>query len=218
MTPNHTKWCPPCARERKRELKARQQEKDSARRRSLRPMSCVNCAAPITITSPTSFSRRCPTCQKARKAERARTYYALDTDKFLERARAYRAKYHEKVLARTRRWRVAQGPALNERRRQVYAINPEPHRESARIRGRKRYAAMHSPESDGLTKAQWNELLDIYDRRCAYCFSEGPLTMDHVYPLSRGGRHSPDNVAPACRPCNISKLDRLLIEWVGRKT
>ncbi len=37
--------------------------------------------------------------------------------------------------------------------------------------------------------------------------------MDHVIPLSRGGKHALDNVVPACRGCNTSKNDRLPSEW-----
>jgi len=43
--------------------------------------------------------------------------------------------------------------------------------------------------------------------RCQYCggFAD---SIDHVMPRSRGGRHTWDNVAAACRPCNLRKRDR----------
>lgn len=40
---------------------------------------------------------------------------------------------------------------------------------------------------------------------CAYCgqvFKEDNLTLDHVYPKSRGGRDSWQNLASACKRCN----------------
>jgi 5-methylcytosine-specific restriction endonuclease McrA len=42
---------------------------------------------------------------------------------------------------------------------------------------------------------------------CQYCggFAD---SIDHVMPRSRGGQHAWDNVAAACRPCNLSKRDR----------
>ncbi len=43
---------------------------------------------------------------------------------------------------------------------------------------------------------------------CHYCgrvFSPGKLTMDHVVPVSRGGRSSQGNVVPSCRACNTAK-------------
>jgi 5-methylcytosine-specific restriction endonuclease McrA len=47
--------------------------------------------------------------------------------------------------------------------------------------------------------------------RCQYC--GGPAeSLDHVLPRSRGGDHTWENVVACCRPCNISKGDRLPVE------
>lgn len=43
--------------------------------------------------------------------------------------------------------------------------------------------------------------------RCQYCGGAAD-SIDHVIPRSRGGRHVWDNVAAACRPCNLRKRDR----------
>ena len=44
--------------------------------------------------------------------------------------------------------------------------------------------------------------------RCQYC-GDRAETIDHVLPRSLGGDHSWENVVACCRPCNISKGDRL---------
>ncbi|WP_203620386.1 HNH endonuclease [Streptomyces sp. SID8499] len=46
-----------------------------------------------------------------------------------------------------------------------------------------------------------------------YCDAPGG-TVDHVIPLSRGGQHAEGNLVPACKSCNSSKGDKLLIEWL----
>jgi len=43
---------------------------------------------------------------------------------------------------------------------------------------------------------------------CQYCGASEELTLDHVMPRSRGGRHNWDNVVTACRACNQRKGDR----------
>ncbi len=45
------------------------------------------------------------------------------------------------------------------------------------------------------------------DYCCQYCggFAD---SLDHVVPRSRGGQHTWENVAAACRPCNLRKRDR----------
>lgn len=45
------------------------------------------------------------------------------------------------------------------------------------------------------------------DYRCQYCGSTAD-SIDHVLPRSRGGEHVWENVAAACRPCNLAKRDR----------
>ena len=39
------------------------------------------------------------------------------------------------------------------------------------------------------------------------------LTMDHVIPLSRGGRSTKDNLVPCCKACNTKKKSSLPVEW-----
>ena len=51
---------------------------------------------------------------------------------------------------------------------------------------------------------------------CYYCRSQvgrTHLTMDHVVPLSRGGRSTKGNIVPACKECNNRKKYLLPVEW-----
>ncbi len=51
---------------------------------------------------------------------------------------------------------------------------------------------------------------------CYYCGQRFPprdLTMDHLVPLSRGGRSTRGNVVPCCKECNTRKQQLLPIEW-----
>jgi len=54
------------------------------------------------------------------------------------------------------------------------------------------------------------------DGLCHYCsqkFLPGELTMDHIVPISRGGKSSKGNTVPACKACNNKKKYLLPIEW-----
>lgn len=49
-------------------------------------------------------------------------------------------------------------------------------------------------------------ILDRDRNTCQYCGYKGELlTLDHVYPRSRGGKDSWDNLVTACVYCNIKK-------------
>jgi hypothetical protein len=65
---------------------------------------------------------------------------------------------------------------------------------------------------------------NIYKRDefcCVYCGYYGGkagknLTLDHVFPRSKGGEHTWENVVTACKNCNSEKADLLIEEW-GRE-
>lgn len=45
---------------------------------------------------------------------------------------------------------------------------------------------------------------------CRYCGStDGPFHIDHVYPVSKGGETSYDNLVTSCPYCNGQKKDRI---------
>lgn len=51
---------------------------------------------------------------------------------------------------------------------------------------------------------------------CYYCgnhTAHRDLTMDHLIPLSRGGRSTKDNLVPSCKDCNTKKKTMLPVEW-----
>ncbi len=66
-----------------------------------------------------------------------------------------------------------------------------------------------------LRHSQW------WKRKCAKgaCYYCGrsvvpkELTMDHIVPLSRGGKSTRGNVVPACKECNNKKKYLLPVEW-----
>lgn len=57
------------------------------------------------------------------------------------------------------------------------------------------------------------EIKKILRSSCFYCGSKNNIQIDHIVPISKGGRHSIGNIVAACRSCNASKCDKYLIEW-----
>ncbi len=51
---------------------------------------------------------------------------------------------------------------------------------------------------------------------CYYCSAKvaiRDITMDHLVPLSRGGKSTKDNLVPSCKECNSKKKSMLPLEW-----
>lgn len=46
------------------------------------------------------------------------------------------------------------------------------------------------------------------DFRCQHCGSRRFLSVDHIIPVSKGGRNHLDNYQTLCRACNSAKKDR----------
>ena len=68
-----------------------------------------------------------------------------------------------------------------------------------------------------LTDEQWVALVHAW-AGCAYCgATQVPLQKDCVQALSRGGRYTLTNVAPACRSCNASKCNAEVTSWMRRE-
>lgn len=75
------------------------------------------------------------------------------------------------------------------------------HRRIVRIRG----------NGGELTTMEWKVLCSFYGSKCLCCgASDERLTIDHVIPLSLGGRHEAANVQPLCHYCNSVKSDRTI--------
>ena len=77
---------------------------------------------------------------------------------------------------------------------------------------RQRRSALHKQRGT-VPQIGKDVLTDDFAGRCAYCSATAD-TFDHIVPLSKGGRTTPGNVVPACKPCNSSKGDRDLDEWL----
>jgi 5-methylcytosine-specific restriction endonuclease McrA len=58
---------------------------------------------------------------------------------------------------------------------------------------------------------EWEMMKWVYDFTCPSCLRKEPLvrlTIDHINPLSRGGKNELINVQPLCVSCNSGKRDR----------
>ena len=78
-----------------------------------------------------------------------------------------------------------------------------------------RFLSRERQKARALRESQWWKR-QLAKGRCYYCGRSVPssgLTMDHIVPMSRGGRSTKGNVVTACKPCNNKKKYMLPIEW-----
>lgn len=78
-----------------------------------------------------------------------------------------------------------------------------------------------SQEVRGLIAAFYKKIRATKTVICYYCQIKIPgrkATIDHVVPVSKGGRHHPDNFCVSCAFCNSSKHAKLLGDWNTSKS
>lgn len=141
---------------------------------------------------------------------------------------------------RTRLWEIENPEKVLENSRRLYHKNIEHSREKRRKRVRKWYAKNsakareaskswreRNPESrrhyenkrrtlkknNGVYEISLKETKKIASMPCSNCQKSDNITIDHILPLSRGGRHSIGNLQPLCFSCNSSKGTKTMMEW-----
>jgi len=204
---------------------------------------CQRCGKEYQPTNPNQ--KYCAECRPAANRTRIAAYCIDHRDKRSAYDVKYAKEHPEKGRARTARygaahpekqrlWGAARRKANPEKERLRVAEYKHSHSEKVRLKeavykhshpekavvqnsNRRAFKYSNTPISDMLTSTEWLAILAEADGHCAYCDKEAKLTLDHVIPLSKGGRHSKDNVVPACGHCNSSKGNKTLEEWNAKR-
>jgi 5-methylcytosine-specific restriction endonuclease McrA len=131
-----------------------------------------------------------------------RAAYAKNAEYYKQRARDYYLANRERAAATNKAW-----ADLNRDRVSL-------------IKSRHKHRRRELEVANGVfavTKRDARRLVEACGNACVYCRlpfgSDRPMTWDHIIPVSRGGVFSVGNLAPACGPCNSSKLNKTVIEW-----
>lgn len=71
----------------------------------------------------------------------------------------------------------------------------------------KQHIAREKAKAQQLRKFQWwkNEIAKGICHYCGKKYKPDELTMDHIIPVSRGGKSNKGNVVPCCKKCNSEK-------------
>lgn len=148
-----------------------------------------------------------------------RKYHQKNRDKILPKARAYaNKKYAENqeifrfksmIRMRKRQKRNSAIKLAKDRTKQI---------QYAEQRRNLQLGTIQNPE----------QIIELIVRlkcstetKCAYCgvsLTDIPMHIDHIIPLSRGGRHSPENLCASCGPCNLSKNNKTAEEFMLWRT
>ncbi len=142
---------------------------------------------------------RCKDCER----ERARRYYDANPDKYSENNRRWRETNSDKRRADMVVWREANPNRVRENNRRWRETNPDKVRSKTQ---RRRAVKLNAQVDEVITFTLASE--------CVACHATDRLTEDHIIPLSRGGAHADANLQTLCTPCNSSKKELTMEEWI----
>lgn len=177
---------------------------------------CLYCGVDIS-----SMRKTAKYCSRYHKTLAGSQRHTANNPGYYSRYYARRKKHREEnkteynSKAREYQRERRKNPEVRAKSAQWWAENPEKHRiYQANRRSRK----LNNPGSVGVSERDWLRLVNRYQSCCAYCGRKpDSIELDHVIPLSKGGRHAIGNVLPACTSCNRSKNARLLADWRFRR-
>ena len=160
--------------------------------------------------------------------ERSRLWASSHKDQCAKNMRQWRAANPERNKENERNYRETHREESREKVRKYYANNQEKVKEY-REKHKDEYLAharLRKAKIKGYAKIKQEEYDALFEKQgglCAYCgkpmltngsqSDQGYKTMDHIYPLSKGGVHTIKNIAFVCRGCNLSKHAKTLEEW-----
>lgn len=156
-----------------------------------------------------------PECKECRRGWREE-----NREKISAQRKAYRLANKEKIAQQQKEWRIKNVAYDRATSAQWRKDNPERFKEQMRnwrAKNKQRKQELeHRRRARKLNNGVY--IISPKDMRklsgpCFYCESIDGVTMDHIIPISRGGTHSIGNLVPACKSCNSSKGDKLLVEW-----
>jgi len=117
----------------------------------------------------------------------------------------WRAKNRERLAAYARARRLEKRDQLNAQARARWAADPAKFRAQAKANRHNRRAIIRE-DGGRITKADIEARFAEQGGVCFYCLAKlSDYDVDHVTPLSGGGRNVPENIVCACKRCNNSK-------------
>ena len=159
--------------------------------------------------------RRADPERYAAELARAAELRKADPEKARARGRRYYEKHHDRARAQTKKYQTNNKEKVRESTK-AYRASPVgslKHRQNARLRYATCFKKNGGP--DGLLSfEQWTAICEAFGGACCYCArTDRPLTMEHLTPITREGRHVVGNVAPACHQCNAGKGNKTVEEF-----
>lgn len=162
------------------------------------------------------LSKSCRQCQA--------TYYTNNKERILGNNMRSQQKYRAKSNLRKMTWAIKNKLKVRKTNQLYYQKNidkiieynrkwAKEHVLAVRNKGHRYRARKRNNTIQYFSRQQLEQRMSVFGFMCAYCGGDFNH-IDHVIPISKGGRHCLSNLRPACQSCNQRKHNRSLAEFL----
>ena len=130
--------------------------------------------------------------------------YSENKDEILSRNKEYYTKNKGKIFEQCKEYVEKNREKIIEYKAQWYFLNKKDCIARAKVSKSKRREQIYK-NGGRFTKKEWIDLCERFDNQCVCCGNEGDLSVDHIIPISKGGRNDISNIQPLCLHCNLTK-------------
>jgi len=141
--------------------------------------------------------------------KRSNKFYHNNTEKCLEAQKKWRKNNPDTYMSSSRKWKKNNREKYLQQHREWTKRNAD----YVRTYNQARRALKLAATVYCFSFEELQQRMSMFGNKCAYC-SGSFDHVDHVIPLSKGGRHCLANLRPACRFCNLSKHNKKLSDWL----
>lgn len=173
--------------------------------------------------------------------ENRKEYYRNNKEKEFERhkqwrkdnpdkIKGYSKKYREDNKDKIKEYKKDNNEHIKEQQKKWRENNPQYHKEYQKeyrknnpekeFNKNSKRRLKEESQGKGVTKEQWLEMMNFFNWRCAYSgekLTNSNRTIDHIIPLSLGGKNEIWNCVPMYANYNFSKYNNDMLEWYTRQ-
>jgi hypothetical protein len=137
-----------------------------------------------------------------------------------EETKAYNKQYHLDNKEKEKEYQEQHKEQIAQNKKNYYLRNKEKckerssqweksHREKYNRWHKNRDLRKRSASGNGISHEDWETILER-DKKCLWCEALDDLTLDHVIPIAKGGKHDISNAQVLCRKCNSKKNTKII--------
>jgi 5-methylcytosine-specific restriction endonuclease McrA len=148
----------------------------------------------------------------AKRAEKIKNLSKEEKQLRVKKVQAWRKRNRKEYLEYQNTYQEENREIIRYRCKRYRQENPEMVRLFAATRRARKRSTSENPQA----VKQFYIDAKKGNHTCHWCktiIPKGLIEVDHIIPLSKGGRHAPDNLCYACQSCNRHKKDRMPEEF-----